>query len=161
MKKFILMFLLVLMPLCQLYGLEAEFGGIELLDGYTIRRTSAVDAATWTIEGRNGFEIRFEAGPNEGSWASPEDQVKYSWFQTRRMHGTEVRFALIKDGLRTQWEPNDARGLSPGNILLVTFLLAGSRSDHTANFSAKIRSSSELADALLMVVTFDPSKGKF
>jgi hypothetical protein len=43
----------------------------------------------------------------------------------------------------------------------VTFLLDGEKSFHTVNFSAKIASEQELADALLMVMTFDPSKGKF
>lgn len=54
-----------------------------------------------------------------------------------------------------------SRGLPPGNILLVTFLLDGEQSFHTANFAAKIGNERELADVLLMVMTFDPSKGRF
>ena len=43
------------------------------------------------------------------------------------IHGYDVRFAVVKAGLKTQWEPNESRGLAPGNILLVTFLFEGSR----------------------------------
>ncbi len=145
----------------QLSASEVGFGGIQLLDGYSVNRTRAVDAAAWTIEGKNGFEIQFEAGPNEGSWAERRDQNEYSWYREQMIHGYDVRFAVVKAGLKTQWEPNESRGLAPGNILLVTFLLEGSESDHTANFSAKVADQRELADALLMVVTFDPSKGSF
>jgi hypothetical protein len=145
----------------QLFGSEVGFGGIQLLDGYSAKRGSDVDALAWTIEGENGFKIHFEAGPNEGSWANVGDRNKYSWYRELQMHGYGVRYALVKSGLRTQWEPDEKRGLPPGNILLVTFLLDGGKSDHTANFSAKVASSEELADALLMVTTFDPSKGTF
>lgn len=140
---------------------QAEFGGIQLLDGYSTKRGSAVDATAWTIEGKTGLKIYFEAGPNEGSWADPKDQDKYAWYRERAIHGHGVRFALVKPGLKTQWEPDDSRGLSAGNVLLVTYLLGGKKSDHTANFSAKIANQEELGDALLMVTTFDPSKGNF
>ena len=145
----------------QLFGSEAGFVGIHLLDGYSAKRGSAVDAAAWTIEGKSGLKIYFEAGPNEGSWANPEELNKYSWYREQRIRGYTVRYALVKSGLKTQWEPDDSRGLPPGNILLVTFLLEKGKSDHTANFSAKLAGSEELADTLLMVATFDPSKGNF
>ena len=74
--------------------------------------------------------------------------------------GFKVRLALIKPGVETIWEPENRRGLKPGGILLVTFLLGGHK-DSTANFTAKIGSSEELADVLLMVLTFDPSKGAY
>jgi len=143
----------------QLLGSQAALGPIHLLDGYSMEQGSTVDATLWTIEGRNGFKIYFEAGPNEGSWADPGERNKYSWFREQRIRGYEVRYALIKSGLKTQWELHRSRGLPPGNILLVTFLLDGDKSDHTANFCAKIASLDELADALLMIATFDPSKG--
>jgi hypothetical protein len=52
------------------------------------------------------------------------------------------------------------RNPTPGNILLVTFPL-GSSKDHAANFVAKATNSGEMADALLMALTFNPSKGNF
>jgi hypothetical protein len=140
---------------------QSAFGGLQLLNGYSAKQAPAVDASAWTIEGKDGFKVNFEAGPNEGSWADPEDRGKYAWYREQVIHGVNVRFALVKPGLKTQWEPDNSRGLSPGNILLVTFLLGGEKSSHTANFSAKIANQEEFADVLLMATTFDPSKGKF
>jgi hypothetical protein len=136
-------------------------GGLKLLEGYSMKRGSAVDADAWTIEKRGGLKISFEAGPNEGSWADPKERDKYSWYREQKVNGYTARFALIKHGLKTQWEPGDSRGLPPGNILLASFLLEGDKSSHTANFSAKVANSHEIADALLMVMTFDPFKGTF
>jgi len=136
-------------------------GGINLLEGYSVKRVSAVDAAAWTIEKHGGLHISFEAGANEGSWADPKEIDRYSWYREQKVNGYIARFALVRAGLKTQWEPNDSAGLSPGNILLVTFLIDGLRSNHTANFASKVTNSQEIADALLMVMTFDPSKGAF
>ena len=142
-------------------GPQSQFGGLQLLEGYTAKRQSAVDATAWIIEGKTGVRVTFEAGPSEGSWADPEERGKYAWYREQTMHGYLVRFALVKAGLKTQWEPESGRGLTPGNILLVTYLLGGPKSNHTANFAAKIADSAELGDCLLMVATFDPSKGSF
>ena len=138
-----------------------SFAGIKALDGYSVRKDSAVDATTWTIEKKGGVSLHFEAGFSEGMWADPRDGRTYSWTRTQTVNGYKVIFALIKIGLKTHWEPKNDRGLPPGNILLVTFLLDGVLSFHTANFSAKIGNDQELADALLMVMTFDPSKGSY
>ncbi len=138
-----------------------RFGGMRLLEGYSIKQNWAVDASAWTIEKKKGLTIYFEAGLSEGSWASRKDERTYAWYREQTINGYRVRLALIKAGLKTRWEPENGRGLKPGNILLVTFLLEGEQSSHTANFVAKIANSQELADVLLMVVTFDPSKGVF
>jgi hypothetical protein len=136
-------------------------GGLRVLEGYSVKRGSAVDATAWTIGKPGGLKVLFEAGANEGSWADAKDRDKYSWYREQKVNGYTAHFALVKDGLKTQWEPDDSRGLPPGNILLVTFLLDGERASHTANFSGKVANSREIADALLMVMTFDPSKGAF
>jgi hypothetical protein len=138
-----------------------SFGGIRLLEGYSVKRTSSVDAAAWTIEKKGGLTITFEAGANEGAWADPKERDKYSWYREQKVNGFNVRFALIKRELKTVWEPGDSRGLPLGNVLLVSFLLEGQESGHTANFSAKLANPQELGDALLMVLTFDPRKGTF
>ena len=56
-------------------------GDIKVLDGYAQKSRSALDATAWNIEGKNGFVIHFEAGPNEGSWADPVEEAKYSWYR--------------------------------------------------------------------------------
>ena len=111
--------------------------------------------------GAQGANDIFEAGLNEGSWADPEKEGTYSWYREQVVNGRKVRLALIKAGLKTVWEPNDGRERPPGNILLVTFQLERSNWTHTANFTAKIASREELADVLLMVLTFDPSTGVY
>lgn len=134
---------------------------LKLLNGYSIVRESTMDAVTWTIEKEGGLRIHFEAGFSEGMWVDQKDAHSYVWSRTQSVNGYKAFFALIKPGLRTRWEPKNSNGLPPGNVLLVTFLLDGERSFHTANFSAKITSDQELVDTLLMVMTFDPSKGTF
>ena len=48
--------------------------------------------------------------------------------------------------------------LTPGNVLLNTFLLGGPGSANTANFKAKSASPEELADVARQVLTFVPAK---
>jgi hypothetical protein len=160
LKKPIVTFALLLCTALPLCASEKGFGGIQLLDGYFCKRGSAVDAIVWMIEKRGGTKLEFESGPSEGSWADPKDMGHYAWYREQRVNGYTVRFALIKPGLKTVWEPED-RHEGAGNILLVTFLLDGNDSSHTANFKAKIKNTSDLGDVLLMVMTFDPSKGNF
>jgi hypothetical protein len=161
MKRIFLCLTVFLLASQHISATDDALGGIKLLEGYSIKRGSTLDAIAWTIEKRGGLEISFEAGGSEGSWASPNERNKYSWYREQSVNGYTARFALVKRGLKTPWEPYDSRGLPPGNILLVTFLLEGDRSGHTANFSAKVANSQEIADALLMVMTFDPAKGTF
>jgi|SRR5208283_1635537 len=161
MKNLILRLALLFVLSGQLFGSERKLGGIHLLEGYSMKRERAADAAAWTIEGKSGLKIEFEAGPNEGSWADPKERNQYAWYREQTIHGYVARFALVKAGLKTQWEPDGDRGLPPGNVLLVTFPSDGKTPDYTANFSAKLADQQELADTLLMVATFDPSKGRF
>jgi len=136
-------------------------GGMRLLPGYSARRSVEIDAAAWTIEGKSGLQICLEAGPNQGLWADPREAAKYSWHREQEIQGHKAYFALVRPGLKTQWDRDDTSGLPPGNILLVTFPLEGASPDFTANFSAKLAGPEDLADALLMITTFDPSKGPF
>jgi len=136
-------------------------GGMRLLTGYSATRSVEIDAAAWTIEGKNGLHIHFESGPNESLWADPKEAAKYSWHREQEIQGHKAFFALVRPGLKTQWDRDDTRGLPPGNILLVTFPLEGAGPDFTANFSAKLAGPEDLADALLMITTFDPSKRPF
>jgi hypothetical protein len=130
---------------------------IELLDGYRLTKDFAVDAAANTIEGERGFKIEFEAGPNEGLWADPAKATDYAWYRRLKIRGCTVHMALIKRGLRTVWEPAGAEK-ELGNVLLVTFSPRPEDQEYTANFSAKIHDEKELADALVMILTFDTKK---
>jgi hypothetical protein len=142
-------------------GAQSVLGGIQLLDGYSLKRESAVDTVAWKIEGRNGMTINFEAGASEGSAADPAEREKYSWYREQWIRGYKVRVALVRPGLKTRWEAANSRGAPSGNTLLVTFLLDKHHPNHTANFETKITNPGELADSLLMILTFDPSNGTF
>jgi hypothetical protein len=155
MHKLLALILILLLP-TQLLASD-HYGGIRLLDGYKIKKGWAVDAATWTIYKEGGLTIDFEAGMNEGLWAYPKEKEKYAWYREQNVNGHKVMLALIKPGLKTVWEPDNPRSPELGNILLVTFPL-GIQSDNTANFKAEILNDGELADALLMILTFNPDK---
>ncbi len=155
MKKMIAIILACL--LSSHISASDRFGGIRLLDGYKIKTGMAIDAAAWTIYKEGGLIIEFEAGMNEGLWADPKNKNKYEWHREQIVNGHKVLLALIKPGQKTVWEPSNPRSQEPGHILLVTFPLGG-QPDNTANFKAEILNTEEMADMLLMVLTFDPSK---
>ena len=159
MSKLIATTVFVILTVSLLCASDAALGGMKLIEGYSLRRESTVDAAAWRIEKQNGPRIEFESGPSEGSWADPKDMKEYTWYRERIVNRHSVRLALTKPGLRTVW---DEKGdISPGNVLLITFLLGGPRSANTANFKVKIACPAEAADVLLMVLTFDPAKGGY
>src|SRR5262245_50389489 len=150
--------LLALILICCLHTqvlASDHYGGIKLLDGYKIKDGWAVDAATWTIQKPGGLTIDFEAGMNEGLWADATKKDQYAWYREQNVNGHKVMLALIKPGLKTVWEPDNPRSRQAGNILLVTFPLVG-LADNTANFKTEILNDRELADALLMILTFSP-----
>lgn len=152
---------LLFMMLCgPSFGNERSFGGVELLDGYSVRRGSAVDAVNWTIQGKNGLTIHFESGPSEGRAVDPKEKDRYAWYREQTVRGHKVLLALVKPGLKTEPDLDSERNPPPGNILLVTFPLSGHR-DHAANFVGKVANQEEMVDMLLTVLTFDPSKGNF
>jgi hypothetical protein len=138
-----------------------ELGGIRLLEGYSIKQQQSVDAQSWTIEKSGGPKIHFEAGPSEGSAIDPKRKERYSWYREQTVNGYEVRFALTKRGIKTRWDDEFDPNSEPGGTLFITFLLEGENSSHTADFTVKTRNDQDLADVLLMVLTFDPSKGTF
>lgn len=155
MHKNLALILILLLP-TQISAAD-QYGGIKLLNEYKIKNEAAVDAAAWTIYREAGLTIEFEAGMNEGLWADPKQKDKYAWYREQDVNGHKVMLALIKQGVKTVWEPKNPRSRDAGNILLVTFPL-GPLADHTANFKAEILNDAELADALLMILTFNPDK---
>ena len=64
----------------HLAGSETGFSAIQLLEGYTAKQASAIDATVWTIQGKNGLVIHFEAGPSEGGVVELKDNEKYTHF---------------------------------------------------------------------------------
>jgi hypothetical protein len=143
-----------------LAGSEARLSGVRLLEGYSARPESSVDTVTWTIVGKNGLIIHFEAGPSEGRAADLKYGHDYEWYREQTVNGRKVFLSLSKPSAKVDEELKAERAGMPGNILQITFPLGGSK-DHAANFVAKVLNSGEVADVLLMALTFDPSKGNF
>jgi hypothetical protein len=155
--KRIFSILIVTMGISYFCAASEPYGGIRLLNGYQIKRQVNIDGDAWNIQ-KNGFTIKFESGPSWGVAADPARMDTYSWYREQNVNGCKVILAMVKPGQKTVWEPENSRGMVPGNILLVTFVLSKSNPNYTANFWAKVANQEELIDMLLMVMTFDPSK---
>jgi hypothetical protein len=160
MRKLILGLALLLLFFAPSTGSQTTFGGIHLLEGYSVKRGSAIDAAVWTIEGKGGLKIHFEAGNTEGLVVDLGGKDKYEWVREQTVCGHRVLVALTKVGIKSEYDLETERNLPPGSIVMVSFPLGGSKS-HAANFVARIANSQEMGDVLLMVLTFDPSKSSF
>ena len=155
--KRIFSILVVTMGISCFCSASKPYGGIRLLNGYQINRQAAIDADAWNIQ-KNGFTIKFESGLNWGVAADPAHMDTYLWYREQNVNGFKVLLAMVKPGQKTVWEPENSRGMAPGSILLVTFVLSKSNPNNTANFWAKVANQEELIDMILMVLTFDPSK---
>jgi hypothetical protein len=160
MRRFPLILVAILAIAGPLAASGNQFDAIKLLPGYRIKSEPGLDVVAWKIEKPGGLIIHFEAGMSEGLAVNQEDKDKYAWYREQTVNGRRVLLALIRPGLKTDPDLDKERNLPPGNILIVTYPLSGHK-DHAANFIGKVANSEEVADMLLMVLTFDPDKGIF
>ena len=132
---------------------------VDLLDGYKYqeRDTLGVISATGIIYRENGLLIEFEEGMNTCCAADPANMARYAWLRRQKINGFEVYVGLIKRGLKTGREPDRPRSKEFGNILVVSYQLGGQKANGI-NFVAEILSDEELADALLMTLTYNPNR---
>jgi hypothetical protein len=156
MRQFVTLFSLLLIGTGSLSA-GKEIPAITLLQGYHAKRVPSVDTSSWTIEREGGLIIHFEAGPSEGLAVDSKHMDQYKWYRVQTINGHRVLVALVKPGLKTDPDLDVERNLPPGNILLVSFPLSGG-SRNAANFVGKIANTDEMADMLLMALSFDPSK---
>ena len=127
---------------------DARLGGMRLLAGYEHQPLQGFDSIVGKIEKEDGLQISYEIGgvpkpgaPRFGGQFSdrpkltPKDQVR--WYREQVDNGQPVHLAHGKD-----------------NFLLVSFPQKG------MNFSVTVRSADEMAEALLMILTYpDPVAG--
>ena len=117
-------------------------GGMQLLPGYAHQPKPGVDSLWGVIANPNGLEITYELGrvtpPGQpatgGSFTdrpkqTPQDEVQ--WYREQVVSGQPVHLVLRKDGM-----------------LLVSYPKTG------MNFSVRVTSAAEMAEALLMVLTY-------
>jgi hypothetical protein len=136
---------------------DPSYGNIKLLDGYRYKRSRTFDTINGLIYKEGGLSIEFESGISEGYAVDPKEQNKYVWYREQVINGHKVLLALARSGVSTRWEPEKPRGTKPRNILMVTFPGKFGPND-AANFYAEVLNEKEVADMLLMVLTFDPDK---
>lgn len=136
---------------------EPPYGGIKLLEGYRYKRDSTTDTINGFIYKSGGLSIEFESGISEGYAVNPKKKGKYSWYREQVVNGRKVYVALGESGVVTRWKPVKPRGSKPVRVLMVTFPGDFGPTD-AANFYAEVLDEREVADTLLMVLTFDPTK---
>jgi hypothetical protein len=101
--------------------------------------------------------IEFESGISEGYAVKSKNKNKYIWYREQIVYGNKVLLALTKSGVGTVWKPENPRSSKQNHILMVTFPGRFGPND-AANFYAEVLNEGEIADMLLMVLTFDPNK---
>jgi|SRR5215831_12685568 len=137
-------------------ALDEPYGGLRLLDGYRFERSHTFDTINGVITKPGGLRIEFERGINEGYAVEPKNKDKYIWFREQTVNGHKLMLALVKRDV-TPWKPEVGRNPRPANVLIVTFPLRIGP-DAAANFYGEVANEQEIADMLLMVLTFDPEK---
>jgi hypothetical protein len=138
------------------FALDEPYGGIRLLDGYHYERSHTSDTINGVITKTGALRIEFESGISEGYAVELKNRTKYIWYREQTISGHKVMLALVKRGATT-WKPEVARNPSPSNLLMITFPGRFGPND-AANFYAEVANEQEIADMLLMVLTFDPDK---
>ncbi len=136
---------------------DPPYGGIKLLEGYRYKRSQSVDTINGLIFKDGGLRIEFESGISEGYAVDPKLQKSYVWYREQEVNGHKVLLALTQSGVGTRWQPEQPRGPKSRRILMITYPGKFGPMD-AANFYAEVLSDKEIADMLLMVLTFDPSK---
>jgi hypothetical protein len=119
---------------CFVLGESESFpGSIKLLPGYTHQKGRGVDSAVGTIHKNGGLDIEYDIGAGHYTecgalcgWTNGE-----IWRKEQRIDGQKVVLVFTKQ-----------------QRLVITFF------ESNANFYATIRNEEDMADMLLMVLTF-------
>ena len=125
-----------------LFAADARLGGMRLLPGYKHQPLQGIDSIVGKIQKEGGLRIMYEIGglvkpgaPRLGGSFSdrpkrtPKDEIR--WYREQVVGGQPVHVAYRKD-----------------NVLLVSFPKKG------MNLSATVRTADEMAEALLIILTY-------
>jgi hypothetical protein len=136
---------------------KRTFGNIKLLEGYKYKQEPGTDALIGIIAKDGGLTIEFESGLQQGYAADLKKKHKYIWYQEQIVNGHKVVLALTKSGVGTVWKPEKSRSLRDPKVLIITFPGRFGPNDAT-NFWAEVLNDQEIAEMILMALTFNPSK---
>jgi hypothetical protein len=136
---------------------DPPYGGLKLLDGYRYKRSRTTDTINGVIYKDGGLSIEFESGISEGYAADPRQKAKYVWYREQIINEHKIFLALGEGGAATKWKPERPRSATLGRVLMVTFPGKFGPND-AANFYAEVLDEKEIAETLLMVLTFDPTQ---
>ncbi len=108
-------------------------GGIKLLAGYVHMKERGIDTWVGRIKKEGGLDILYDIGPLAGEYVNRclRDQ-SCVWYKEQQLKGGLVKIALASDGR-----------------IIATFPKT------TANFSAEVKSQEDIADFLIMILTYD------
>jgi hypothetical protein len=111
-------------------------GGMRLLEGYSHERKLSYDTQTGRIWKEGGPQIRYDIGKWAGHHArSLKDRGRFIWSKKQTFNGHPVHLTM----------ENERR-------LVVTF-----DEDHANFFVDNVKNQEDLADVLLMLMTYTPS----
>ncbi|MCA9117394.1 MAG: hypothetical protein KDA79_20130 [Planctomycetaceae bacterium] len=121
---------------------ENPLGGMQLLPGYVHQPLQGIDSVVGRITKKDGLTLTYEIGslPQPGGlrlggqFSDRPKQVppaQLRWYREQVVHGQPVHLAYLKD-----------------NQLMVSFPLKG------MNVHTKVENADEMAEALLMLLTY-------
>jgi hypothetical protein len=139
MKRIALLGFLVLVLLAPICAAQPDDvpGNIRLLPGYVHQRGQGIDSSVGSISRKGGLVIEYNIGRLAGVYTDCKDcgwTDGELWRRNQIISGREVKIVLTKS-----------------KRLVISF------PDTHANFYATVSSESDLTDALLMVLTYNPS----
>lgn len=136
--------------------LDEPYGKLRMLDGFKYKRAKGSDTIGGRIYKDGGLSIEFESGLSEGYAADPKNKGRYIWYREQQINGNKVFLALTTHGAGTTWQAENPRQLPSRRVMIVTFP-GRFGPDDAANFYAEVANEEEVAEMLLMVLTFDPT----
>ena len=110
-------------------------GAIKLLPDYTHQTQQGIDTRMGKIFKKGGLTIQYDIGFFAGNYAGSQQKNQRRWYKEQIINGQTVQLVRTKD-----------------RTLCVTFV------EHSANFYAKVKTEEDIADVLLMVLTYTPTE---
>ena len=119
---------------------DANIISIKLLEGYVLKGGWGTDSYFGTIAKKDGLTIHFDTGIGAGVAPGPKSDGQFKWHKTQTINGEKVYLAITNP---------DKEGVTR----LIVFY-----DNSAAIFSTKISSTSDVAEALAMILTYKPLK---